>query len=538
MHLFLTGPLLWLLAEAALLSPLLSPRRDVNAVCSTLHSKYPGHLAWDPVSLHGLQTLRGTLEYNAALLDYWNVKSASNRPVCAFFPADAEQVSFAVRTLNAHPSVRFALKSGGHNPNLGFSSVDDGVLIAFRPNSRYAVPAPDGRTIDVGAGAKWEDVYSALQPLGKAAVGGRLGDVGVIGLTLGGGLSYLSAQYGFACDNVVSFQCVLADGAIVEASRTSHSDLYFALRGGGNQYAIVTSMTLKAYDVGDQGMVWGGIRTYTADKVRALLAAVSNFTTNGQDPKAAIIPNFAFISAAGLNLPAALVFYFYDGREPPAGLFDEFDAIPHLTSSTAIRSFVSITNQVLGGDMKGLRFQIRENTFPNMPMPTMSSFLHDHFQKVLESTTDEALTDLVDLRLLTFAVQPIPRGIAQASLEMGGGNALGLAPEHGDRVWVEYDIAWASPLCDEKCPDFLRQTADSVLNLHKRNYAGISPTNYIEGDIDFLSYNPIFMNDAMSDQKVLKSYGDEVYQRLKVIHKKYDPEGFFSTRQGGFHFSQ
>lgn len=188
MRLFLPGLLLWAsMTEAA--------TRAATAVCSTLHSRYPKHLVWDPAGTHGLQTSHGAAVYRAVLVDYWNAANASNRPACALFPSDAEHVSFAVQTLGAHPSVRFALKGGGHNPNLGFSSVRGGLLIAFRPNSQFVVPAPDGRTVHVGAGANWEHVYSALQPLGKTAVGGRLGHVGVTGLVLGGGLSYLSAQY-------------------------------------------------------------------------------------------------------------------------------------------------------------------------------------------------------------------------------------------------------------------------------------------------------------------------------------------------------
>lgn len=168
---------------------------DTEAVCSTLHSKFPDKLVWDPVGTNGVDTWNLASIYNTALFDYWNAASSLIRPACTFFPSNAEEASYAVKTLIAYPEVKYAVKSGGHSPNLGFASTDKGVLIAFRPNSKYAIPSPDGKTIDVGAGCKWEDVYGALQPLGKAVVGGRLGDVGVTGLILGGGLSYLSAQY-------------------------------------------------------------------------------------------------------------------------------------------------------------------------------------------------------------------------------------------------------------------------------------------------------------------------------------------------------
>lgn len=245
-------------------------------------------------------------------------------------------------------------------------------------------------------------------------------------------------------------------------------------------------MVLKTYDVGDKGLVWGGVRTYAADQASKIMSAVSNFTANAEDPKAALIPNIIFVGAAGLSLPVALVFFFYDGRTPPAAIFDEFNAIPHLSSGTETRSYLSLTREALGGDTSGLRFQFRENTLPNMPMPAMSSFLDHHFHELLQSATAGALADLVDIRLLTFAVQPMPRAIAEASQRVGGGNALGLAPEHGDRLWVAYSLAWTSPLCDKKCPAFLRRAAESVLRLHKQKYAGAAPTNHVEGDVGFV----------------------------------------------------
>lgn len=168
---------------------------DVKAACAALHSQFADKVVWDPIGPMGWQTLVNSGKYIATIYDYWNAKSEENRPSCAFYPSSAREVQVAVQVLNEHPTVNFALKGGGHNPNLGFSSVKRGVLIAFRPNSQYARPSPDLKSIDVGAGCKWEDVYSALEPWGKTVVGGRLGDVGVMGLVLGGGLSYLSAQY-------------------------------------------------------------------------------------------------------------------------------------------------------------------------------------------------------------------------------------------------------------------------------------------------------------------------------------------------------
>lgn len=248
----------------------------------------------------------------------------------------------------------------------------------------------------------------------------------------------------------------------------------------------MTKFVLKTYGIGQNGTIWGGVRTFTADKRSEVLSAVTNFTANNADSKAAIIPTFNFFSALGANVPGSLVFFFYDGLEPRRGVFDEFDAIASVSDSTKRRSYSDLTREVLAGDMKGLRFQIRENTFPNMPAGDMNSFLNSHYDLLVKKSTEAALGDVLDFKLFSFAVQPMPRGIARASLDNGGPNALGLVPEHGDRVWMEYDIAWLNPLCDDKCPGFFEKLVQSQHDLHREKYSGIYPTNYESGDLEWL----------------------------------------------------
>ncbi|TQV91185.1 FAD-binding, type 2 [Cordyceps javanica] len=506
---------------------------DTQAVCDTLLAEYPDKLAWDPLGPHGGRTLGRAAAYNAANLDYWNAASSLNRAACAFFPAATDEVAFAVRTLNRYGSAPFALKAGGHNPNLGFSSVGGGVLIAFRPNFQTATPSPDGASVEIGAGCKWEDVYGALQPLGKTVTGGRLGDVGTTGLILGGGLSYLSAQHGFACDNVLNFETVLANGTVANANATSNPDLYYALCGGGNRYAVVTKTTMEVFESGVNGQVWGGVRTYTEDKHAAVLGAVARFTSENADPKAAIIPTFDFAGVLVLDVPVILVTFFYDDVAVPAGVFDAFDAIRSLSDDTGVRSFESLTREILAGDYKGLRFRIGVNSFPAMPAANMTDFLVDHWDLVKRRATRAAVSEPLDFKIIAFAVQPMPAIIARASRARNGGNALGLDPDHGDRVWIEYDLAWANPVCDAKCTEWIASMVQEAHDLHVQKYSGIYPTNYKSGDLKTISYNPIFMNDALDTQPVLQSYGEQNRARLMAIQSAYDPHGFLMTRQNG-----
>jgi hypothetical protein len=193
-------------------------------------------------------------DYEDAKNHYYSAANADLTPACAVFPTSAVEVSYIVKVLLKYPTVPYAVKGWGHNPNVGFLSTNWGVLITFSKDAATNISS-DHSTADIGPGARWGEVIGNLTTYNVAVVGGRLGesipfnlyydslqhspgDVGVAGLLLGGGLSFLSAQYGLACDNVVSYEVVLADGSIVNANANSYTDLFWALKGGGNQFGM------------------------------------------------------------------------------------------------------------------------------------------------------------------------------------------------------------------------------------------------------------------------------------------------------------
>lgn len=188
-----------MIAAALLLAvavPVLAgPNTDAVSVCQHLHAVYPQYTVWDPTGTYATETFWNQSYYTNTVKEYWNGVNANNRPACAFFPANAEQVSVAVQQLNKYPTAPFALKSGGHNFNAGFSSTNGGVLLSFNENLSSTTRNPDGQTFDVGPGARWGDVYAVTEKTNQVVVGGRLANIGVAGYTLGGGLSYYSAQY-------------------------------------------------------------------------------------------------------------------------------------------------------------------------------------------------------------------------------------------------------------------------------------------------------------------------------------------------------
>jgi FAD/FMN-containing dehydrogenase len=146
------------------------------------------------------------------------------------------------------------------------------------------------------------------------------GIVGVGGLLLGGGLSFLTAQHGLAADNIIGWETIMANGSIVNVDAAAQPDLARAMRGSGSQFGIVTTFTVKTVPIGD---IWGGFCIYEPSQSDALYAALHNFVANGaQDPKAAII--FSDLLLVG-GIGTKLVYYFYDGPTPPtSGPFADF----------------------------------------------------------------------------------------------------------------------------------------------------------------------------------------------------------------------
>lgn len=286
---------------------------------------------------------------------------------------------------------------------------------------------------------------------------------------------------GFGADTIVNYEVVLANGTISNANATTNIDLFWALKGGGNAFAIVTKFTLKTFSI---GQVWGGTRIYSMDKHSALLAAVSNFTESFHDNKAAIIPTFNFGGTADI-VNVCVVFLFYDGDSPPTGVFDEFDAIDALVDDVKTQSYPDLLTADNAESLSGLRYQIRENTFPQLPSPNMTDFLNEHWEMVDQYTFNQSLKTDLDFQVFSFALQPIPVAILEASKAMGG-NAMGLSPAQGDRIFVEYDISWINPDCDNVCPSYVHTVAEDIKSYQRETYNGIPPTKYREGDLDFI----------------------------------------------------
>ena len=182
--------------------------------------------------------------------------------------ADVAAVIGFARSQNA----LIAVRGGGHNGG-GLGVCDEGVVIDLAGINSIDVDA-SARTVRVGGGCLWKDVDAATHEVGGAVPCGIIGTTGVGGLTLGGGIGHISRKHGLTVDNLLEAEVVLADGSIVRASADEHSDLYWALRGGGGNFGVVTTFTYRMRPV---GTIVGGPTFWSIDDSAAVLKAYREF---------------------------------------------------------------------------------------------------------------------------------------------------------------------------------------------------------------------------------------------------------------------
>ncbi|HVK28480.1 MAG TPA: FAD-binding oxidoreductase, partial [Nocardioides sp.] len=215
---------------------------------------------------------------------------------------------------------------GGHGVT-GAAVIDGGVCVDLRPLAQIVVD-PDARTVRVGGGATWGMVDAATQEHGLAVTGGRVSTTGVGGLSLGSGSGWLERKLGFTCDNLLTAQVVTAAGDIVTASDGENPDLFWAIRGGGGNFGVVTEFTFRVHEVGP--IVYGGMLLYPGFQARDVLTHWRDFMLTAPDEVGSAValitaPPEEFVPEPARGQPAVGVLLLYagdvdDGREVLAPL--------------------------------------------------------------------------------------------------------------------------------------------------------------------------------------------------------------------------
>ncbi|KAF5011507.1 hypothetical protein FDECE_2379 [Fusarium decemcellulare] len=482
------------------------PSRATSKACNEIWGSLPDHVSF-PLSLSFYRESKA----------YWSTMLREEKPACIVFPETAKHVSTAVKILNQYPSVKFTVKSGGHDPNSDHATVSDGVLISMRDMAGASYDSQKGLAY-IKPGGEWNEVITSLAEDGVTAVGGRLGIVGVGGFLLQGGISFLSAQYGMAVDSIVGWEMVKPDGTIVNVSVKDHPDLAVALKGSGSQFGIVTQFTVLAHKI---GKVWGGMRVYTSGKKEQIYKALHDFVPySNEDPKAAIIISNAF---AVKSTEAFIVFFFYDGEKPPtSGPFADLMKVDSLIDYTSTQSYADLLHaNGAPAELLNSRISFRTITIPYIPdNPNIYTDIIDKMDELSAGYLGK-LSHLTSQCSVDF--QPLPSIVGKHS-EHRGGNAMGLSGNDGDRLILELQCAWGDEDDDDILPDATRDLTAWIETKIPEWLDGGSGESYL----------PLFMNDAMGDQNVTGSYRD--YAKFKALQVQNDPEGILSTRVGGFKY--
>ena len=246
----------------------------------------------------------------------WNL-TVDQHPAAVALPGSVEDVVSAVRYARAH-GLRVAAQGTGHNAGpLGSLA---GTILVKTAAMRQVSIDPGAQTARAEAGAIWRDVVEAAAKHGLAALAGTSPDVGVVGYTIGGGISWLGRAYGLAANNVTAIEMVTADGRLVRADARTETDLFWALRGGGGSFGVVTAIELRLFPVTE---VYAGQLWWPADLAPQVLQAWRELT-QGDLPdeftSAARLANFPQVPALPENLRGrSFVVVFVSHLGSPAG---------------------------------------------------------------------------------------------------------------------------------------------------------------------------------------------------------------------------
>lgn len=496
-------------AVKALIS-LLLPLVAANT-CSTVQSAAPSVEASFPLSL----------AYTTHSKDYWSTTCAALKPTCILFPSSAAEVAAIVDILRENDDT-FAIKSGGHNPNDYFASVQDGPLISTSKLNHLLLDQETG-VVRMGPGHRWDEVAEALDGSGWGVVGGRVGNVGVGGYLLGGGLSFMTAEHGWAANSVLSYEVVLADGSIVTASETSNPDLFRALKGGGNNFGIVTSFTVQAHRQDHD--VWGGMLVIPSgpSNDEKILQAIHDFTHNG-DPKAAIVPTKELVL---LNLVEIWVFLVYYNGPDPGDAFEPFTSLFPSVNTCKRQSMAKLVKANNSIVLKGLAYIISTETLP-LPKPSetpdgpTSMDLLRQVNDIFEAKMRSVI--LVPDLIASLGLQPYSKSYAQKSLDSGGD--LIAMDADVDRILIVVNTSFALHAHYEVVANAIKAFYDEVRQLVLDLMA--------DGFVDEDTYLPLFANDGFFEQDYWGRLKPESRALAQSVAADVDPDGFFRERTGGW----
>jgi hypothetical protein len=388
-----------------------------------------------------------------------------------------------------------AIRGGGHNgPGLG--SCDDGVVIDLSMMKSVRVD-PAAKTVRVEGGCTSGDVDHATHAFGLAVPFGIVSTTGVAGLTLGGGTGYLTRKHGLTVDNLLEADVVLADGSFVTASPSQHADLFWALRGGGGNFGVVTSFLFRAHPV---SQIFGGPIFWDAKHAKAIMSAYRDFLPTA--------PEDLGIFVGLKSVPSGDPF-------PKEGWGKRACAIIGIYNGAAEEG------QRLLAPLLGALPPPMFNWMNSMPFPAMQGLFDPLFPKGLHWYWKG---DFVK----SLPEEAIDRHIEHAAMAPSELSLMHLYPIDGAvrRVskdatpWGARDATWSMVIAGISADP---KSADALKAWGRSYWKAVHPFNLEGGYVNFLM-------DDETDGRVQATYGEN-YKRLASIKAKYDPKNLFRVNQ-------
>ncbi|HEY6494729.1 MAG TPA: FAD-binding oxidoreductase [Trebonia sp.] len=410
--------------------------------------------------------------------------------------ADTADVTACVQFARAH-DIDIAVRGGGHNA-AGLAVADDALVIDLS-GLRSTTVNPQDHTVRVDPGCTWGDVDHATVAFGMATPSGFLASTGVAGLTLGGGIGYLSRRFGLTVDNLLSADVVLADGSLVTATADNErSDLFWALGGGGGNFGIVTSFTFRCHDIGEHGSIIGGPILYDFADTAAVMRWYRELLP--------LLPEQLSGWIGLITIPPAPPF--------PEALWGRKSCVvvwcytgPHAKADEVLEPVRSFGSPLLVG-VQEMPFSVLQSAFDALyPSGLYWYWKADFFREISDQAIDVHLKYGAQLPTghSTMHMYPIDGAVSRVPSD---------ATAFGYR-----DGGWAGVIVGVD-PD--PANSERITRWARDYWQELHPTSAGAAYINFMM--------AEGDDRIRASYHGN-YERLARIKRRYDPENAFHVNQ-------
>ena len=393
----------------------------------------------------------------------------------------------------AETGTELAVRGGSHSVP-GFGTADDALVADLSGLSSVTVD-PSARTARVGGGVTWGGFNEAAGADGLATTGGIISTTGVGGLTLGGGIGYLDRAHGLSCDNLIAAEVVTADGRTVTASEAEHPDLFWALRGGGGNFGVVTEFTFRMHPVTE---IYGGPMFFELSDGEAVLAHFNEFIKTapreyGGFPAFQIAPPLPFIPENRVGEPFVAVISCWTGSTADGEkILQRFrDVAKPVAEMTGPMPYAELNSAFDGLVPRGLQHYWKAAYAGNLSTDLIRAHL-EHGPKV----------PVVNSTVHLYPINGACHDVAADATAFG----------HRDATYAMVIAGmWPDPADNKKNTQWVRDY-----------YAAIAPHSDAGGYVNFAS------SDDQS--KVAANYGVN-YPRLQEVKRRYDPDNLFRHNQ-------